>query len=111
MTAAEVLCGSRVPLDLVAEYRPGETAGVALVEPAEGDEKVNLHGAVLRGEVRRTSDCMKIEVVRESAGVVYAPIYFIRGSFDYIPPIDGCDVEAYPTEVPVCPEGADDAGE
>ncbi len=111
MTGAQVMCGSRAPLDLVAEYRPGDAAGVAVIEPGQGFDKVYLYGHAKRAEVRRTSDCMKIEVLREQDFGPSPVIYYIRGSFDYLPPAEGCGAEIFPTEVPVCPEDADAAGD
>jgi hypothetical protein len=82
-------------------FAPGPEPGTATVTPAEGFDFVWIPGSSEETTVYRTEDCLIISA-RDNDRPEYL-FYYIRGSFDYRPPTEGCDAEAFPTEVPVCP--------
>lgn len=102
MTAVDVLCGVRGKRPEVAVFAPGPEPGTATVTPAEGFDFIWIPGSTAtETTVSRTEDCLIISARNnDRPDNVF---YYLRGSFDYRPPTEGCDAEAFPTEVPECP--------
>jgi hypothetical protein len=103
MTGVEVMCGNPATSFEVAVFGPDQEPGVATLKPAEGFDYVRIAGGTPdEATIHRTEDCFILEVRITSAGTDYVDYYY-RGSFGYIPPVEGCAAEIFPTEVPECP--------
>ena len=104
MTGVDVMCGNPATFPEVAVFGPGPEPGVATLEPAEGFDFVRISGGTPKeATLHRTEDCFILEVRMGTFGTNHVHYYY-RGSFGYIPPVEGCASEAFPTEAPECPE-------
>lgn len=103
MTGVEVMCGNPATVPEVAVFGPGPVPGAATLEPAEGFDHVYISGGYpAEARLNRTEDCFILEVQMRYGSTDYVH-YYSRGSFGYIPPVEGCAAEIFPTEVPECP--------
>jgi hypothetical protein len=103
MTGVEVMCGNPAKLPEVAVFGPGPVRGAATLEPADGFDHVYISGGYpAEASLHQTEDCFILEVRMRTFGSDSVH-YYSRGSFGYIPPVEGCAAEIFPTEVPDAP--------
>ena len=103
MTGVEVMCGNPAKLPEVAVFGLGPVPGAATLEPADGFDHVYISGGYpAEASLNRTKDCFILEVRMRYGSTDYVH-YYSRGSFGYVPPVEGCAAEIFPTEVPECP--------
>jgi hypothetical protein len=102
MSSKTVFCAMSATQVEVGVYQPGATSGEAIIEPGEGFDHVYITGPTPEAVVRKTDDCMVMEITTGSAGLLNTT-YFVRGEFEYVPEAQGCSAEVVATAVPECP--------
>jgi len=101
----DIVCGVREPaqLDREARWRPTDEYGVAEILPREGKDSFKAtFTQISNGFVRRTDDCLVIDVDFDGDGSYFVPFY--RGVFIY--EMSACVSKARHVGEPTCPDSA-----
>lgn len=80
---------------------------LVIVSADSGADFILTSPAIVRAEIRRTEDCLRLEVRQvDTSDREDEPYILVRGEYAYQPSMEGCEPRAYAVEEPTCPPDA-----